>query len=159
MHCGQAASVSREARYYEELPEVIVDSLEVHRCAACGESIVIRRLTSLRAALRAALLQKHDRLTGEEIAFLRQSMGWMESDMARCLGADEEQIRSWERHEAPMDLKAERIFRLMVAAMKEVALPIELVAALSDQTAPLCARARLTPEGWVVEPEAKAIEL
>jgi len=156
--CGGPALVSQEARYDQDLPSIILDPLEVHRCSSCGESVVIRRLTSLHTALRDALLRKPQRLTGHELRFLRQGMGWSEADAARHLGIEEELLGRWEREEAQVDLKTDRLLRLMVAAMKEVHLPLEVVAGISERVLPLRARAKLTAEGWVVEPETQTEE-
>lgn len=153
VHCGQEASLTHEARYDQDLPDIILDPLDIYRCESCGESVVIRRLTSLQGALRVALLQKLDRLTGPEARFLRQGMGWSEADMARHFKLDEEQIERWERGEEPMDSKLEWLFRLLIASMKDIALPLEQMMAISNRVTPLRARARLTAEGWEVEPE------
>lgn len=153
LHCGGPASVTHEARYDEDLPTIVLDPLEVHRCPTCGESVVIRRLSSLHVALRDALLRKPHRLTGRELRFLRQGMGWSEADGARHLGVEEDLIDRWERDEDQVDLEIDRLLRLVVAATKDVALPLEGVAGISDQVLPLRARARLTAGGWHVEPE------
>lgn len=153
LHCGGEATVAQEARFDQDLPDVILDPLEVHRCATCGESVVIRRLAKLHAALRDALLHKRDRLTGREARFLREGMGWSIDDAARHLGLEQAQIDQWEKDQSPIDLRDDRTLRLIIAAVKGVDLPIEELALISDRVAPLRARAKLTDEGWSVEPE------
>jgi putative zinc finger/helix-turn-helix YgiT family protein len=153
--CGEEAGSSREARFDQDLPDVILDPLEVIRCPSCGESVIVRRVTTLHAALRDALLRKPDRLTGREARFLREGMGWSSEDAARHLGIEEAQIQRWERDEASMDLRDDRTLRVIVAAVKGVDLPVETLAAISDRVVPLKARATLSGEEWLVitEPE------
>ena len=55
------------------------------------------------------------RFRGEEVRFLRKSLGWSGADFARHMGVAEETVSRWENDATPIGPQADRLLRLMVA--------------------------------------------
>jgi DNA-binding transcriptional regulator YiaG len=47
--------------------------------------------------------------TGEEVRFLRKSLGWSGSDFAKHMGVAEETVSRWENDAAPIGPQADRL--------------------------------------------------
>jgi putative zinc finger/helix-turn-helix YgiT family protein len=87
----------------------------VARCLRCGSyEISIPRLEELHRLLAKVLIEKPTRLTGDEVRFLRKSLGWSGSDFAKHMGVAGETVSRWENDAAPIGPQADRLLRLLV---------------------------------------------
>lgn len=121
MRCGECGTSmkSRKENYrYDEcgLSHVTLVGLEVMRCVNCGNvEIAIPRIESLHRLIARAVIEKATRFTGEEVRFLRKSLGWSGADFARHMGVSDETVSRWENNAAPIGPQADRLLRLIVA--------------------------------------------
>ena len=108
----------RENYRYAEcgLANVTLVGLPVTRCPRCGNyEISIPRIEQLHRLIARALIEKATRFRGEEVRFLRKSLGWSGPDFARHMGVADETVSRWENDAAPIGPQADRLLRLMVA--------------------------------------------
>ena len=61
------------------------------------------------------LHEKPTRFIGDELRFLRKSLGWSGSDFAKHVGVAGETVSRWENDAAPIGLQADRLLRFLVA--------------------------------------------
>ena len=116
--CGTGVKTQRENYRYDEcgLKRVTLVGIEVSRCPRCGNyEVSIPHIEELHRLIARAVIQKATRLTGEEVRFLRKSLGWSGVDFARNMGVAEETVSRWENGAVPIGPQADRLLRLMVA--------------------------------------------
>jgi putative zinc finger/helix-turn-helix YgiT family protein len=116
--CGTQMKSQRENYRYAEcgLKHVTLLGLTVNRCPRCGNhEVSIPRIEALHRLIAGALIEKATRFTGEEIRFLRESLGWSAADLARHMGVAAETVSRWEHDVAPIGPQADRLLRLVVA--------------------------------------------
>jgi putative zinc finger/helix-turn-helix YgiT family protein len=152
--CDGAMKVTKDARHrYDEsgLKNILLMGVEVRRCDECGEiEVAIPALEQLHQLLARTLILKHDRLTADEIRFLRKHLGLTGVGMAARMGVARETVSRWETGAGKMDAPAERLLRMMVATtepMTDYAKELEQVAIGASR--PLKATAKRDAEhGW-----------
>jgi putative zinc finger/helix-turn-helix YgiT family protein len=108
----------KEDYHYDEcgLKGVTLVGVEVARCPRCGNyEISIPQLEELHRLLAKVLIDKSTRFTGDEVRFLRKSLGWSGSDFAKHMGVAEETVSRWENDAAQIGPQADRLLRLLVA--------------------------------------------
>jgi putative zinc finger/helix-turn-helix YgiT family protein len=108
----------KESYRYDEcgLKHVTLIGVEVTRCPRCGNyEVSIPHLEELHRLLAEILIDKSTRFTGEEIRFLRKSLGWSGTDFAKHMGVAEETVSRWENDAAPIGPQADRLLRFLVA--------------------------------------------
>jgi putative zinc finger/helix-turn-helix YgiT family protein len=137
--CG-AAMVTRKENYrYSDcgLKHVTLAGVGVSRCARCGNyEVSIPHIERLHRLIARGVIEKLTRLTGEEVRFLRKSLGWSGTDFARHMGVAEETVSRWENEAAPIGPQADRLLRLMVAQGKPaIAYPTGRLAKIDPTTA------------------------
>ena len=116
--CGTPMKTRKENYHYDEcgLTYVTLVGVEVTRCPSCDNyEISIPRLEDLHRLLAKVLIEKSTRFTGEEVRFLRKSLGWSGSDFAKHMGVAEETVSRWENDAAPIGPQADRLVRFLVA--------------------------------------------
>ena len=116
--CGAGMRTKRENYRYHEcgLKNVTLVGLEVTRCSRCGNfEVAIPRIEALHRLIARALIEKTTRFRGEEVRFLRKSLGWSGGGFARHMGVAEETVSRWENDATPIGPQADRLLRLMVA--------------------------------------------
>ena len=116
--CGTAMKTRKENYRYDEcgLKYVTLVGAEVSRCPKCGNfEISIPRIEGLHRLIARVLIEKVTRFTGDEVRFLRKSLGWSGSDFAKHMGVTDETVSRWENDAAPIGPQADRLLRLMVA--------------------------------------------
>lgn len=109
--------VSRENYRYTEsgLPYVVLNGVEVRRCPSCGaEEVAIPRIEDLHRAIALDVSGKPERLTPEEVRFLRKYLGWSGATFARKLGVTPETVSRWENGAQEMGNPAETVLRVWV---------------------------------------------
>jgi len=110
LECGTPMKTRKESYRYDEcgLKYVTLVGVEVTRCPRCGNyEISIPHLEDL--------IEKSTRFTGDEVRFLRKSLGWSGSDFAKHMGVAEETVSRWENDAAPIGPQADRLLRFLVA--------------------------------------------
>lgn len=108
----------KENHRYDEcgLKYVTLVGVEVRRCPCCNNyEISIPQIEGLHRLIARVLIDKATRFTGDEIRFLRKSLGWSGADFAKHMGVADETVSRWENDAAPIGPQADRLLRLMVA--------------------------------------------
>ena len=143
--CGEEMISAREDRPYSKLPGVLLRGVEVLRCPKCGESeVVIPKPNELGDLLAKHLIEKHDRLVGPEIRFLRAHLDLSGVELARRMGVAAETVSRWETGKDTIGPVADRLLRLMVAGD----MPREALAEIGDDPKPLSLIVRASRTGW-----------
>ncbi len=118
LECGTPMKSRKENYRYDEcgLKHVTLIGVEVTRCPKCGNfEISIPHIEALHRLLAKVLIEKSTRFTGEEIRFLRKSLGWSGTDFAKHMGVAEETVSRWENDAAAIGPQADRLLRFLVA--------------------------------------------
>ena len=116
LECGTNMKATRENVKYDAsgLSGVTLQDVEVRRCPNCGEyEVVIPHLENLHRSIAQTIAQRSDRLSPQEVVFLRKYLGWDGATFARRIGTTAETVSRWE-HGSPIGVQAERLLRLMV---------------------------------------------
>jgi putative zinc finger/helix-turn-helix YgiT family protein len=139
IECGNAMKTSRENYRYTEcgLKNVTLMGIEVRRCPHCGNyEISLPHIEELHRFLARKLIEKTTRFTGEEVRFLRKSLGLSGVDFARGIGVTEETVSRWENNATPIGPQADRLLRLIVAqGQKMTSYPTERLANIDAKKA------------------------
>ena len=117
-NCGESMRTRRENYLYDEcgLRHITLIGVRVNRCARCGNyEVSIPRIEQLHRLIAKALIEKATRFTGDEIRFLRKSLGLSSGDFARRVGVTLETVSRWEQNAVPVGPQADRLVRLLVA--------------------------------------------
>jgi putative zinc finger/helix-turn-helix YgiT family protein len=118
LECGTPMKTRKENCRYDEcgLKYITLVGVKVTRCPRCGNyEISIPHLEELHRLLARVLIEKSTRFTGDEVRFLRKSLGWSGSDFAKHMGVAEETVSRWENDAAPIGPQADRLLRFLVA--------------------------------------------
>jgi putative zinc finger/helix-turn-helix YgiT family protein len=118
LECGTPMKTRKENHRYDEcgLKYVTLVGVEVTRCPRCSNyEISIPHIEQLHRLLAKVLIEKSTRFTGDEVRFLRKSLGWSGSDFAKHMGVAEETVSRWENNAAPIGPQADRLLRFLVA--------------------------------------------
>lgn len=116
--CGTAMKTRKESYRYDEcgLKYVTLVGVQVSRCPKCDNyEISIPQVEGLHRLIARVLIEKVTRITGDEIRFLRKSLGWSGANFAKHMGVTDETVSRWENDAAPIGPQADRLLRLMVA--------------------------------------------
>ena len=76
-------------------------------------TITVRDLDGLLAAIGRSLVQRKKLLTGKEIRFLRRQMDLTQSELARLVGCDAQQIARYEKGQNKMAGPTDRLIRML----------------------------------------------
>lgn len=121
--CGKALKSVRENHRYVEsgLPNVTLVNVEVRRCPHCGEQeLVIPKMDQLHRVLAGAVATKTDRLTHQEIRYLRKYLGWSGAEFAAHFGVAAETVSRWESGHQVMNPMAERLLRVLALRLEPI---------------------------------------
>jgi len=77
------------------------------------EFITVKDIDGLRNAIGVALIRGKKLLSGKEIRFLRRELDLTQSEMARFLGCDAQQVARYEKGTNKMPGSADRLLRLI----------------------------------------------
>ena len=116
--CATPMKTRKESYRYDEsgLKHITLIGVEVSRCPQCGNyEVSIPHIEALHRLLAKILIEKSTRFTGDEVRFLRKSIGWSGSDFARHMGVADETVSRWENDAAPIGPQADRLLRFLVA--------------------------------------------
>src|SRR5258708_4361862 len=119
IRCGGALRNDRKDFPFQEpdLGAVIAENIPVRACDACDYNEWMFEPKKLRKAIALTLAENEERLSPQEIRYLRKWLDFSGTDFARRRGVRPETVSRWERAAAPqpMELASERFLRLMVA--------------------------------------------
>ena len=83
---------------------------------------------------------------------MRKYLGWSGADFAKHMGVTPESVSRWENEREQMGAVADRLLRLMVATKAPVSeYPLDALADLEDEAAPLRLRVEPAKGGWRAE--------
>jgi putative zinc finger/helix-turn-helix YgiT family protein len=116
--CRTPMRAQKEDHRYDEcgLKYITLIGVRVARCPSCGNhEISIPHLEELHRLLARVLIEKSTRFTGDEVRFLRKSLGWSGADFAKHMGVAEETVSRWENDAPPIGPQADRLLRFLIA--------------------------------------------
>lgn len=103
---------------------LIHSALEAGHNGAAG--VIVPDLQGLEAAVAVARATVPDKLSGQEIRFLRKTVGMKAAELARFLDVTAETISRWENGKKVISTNAERVFRLKILTdLREKAMGVE----------------------------------
>jgi putative zinc finger/helix-turn-helix YgiT family protein len=114
---------SVENYHYREcgLENITLNGVTVRRCPECGVVMPkISNIEGLHDCIAKCLVKKEERLLPAEIVFLRKSLGWSSSDLARNMQTDKAQVSKWEHGRVEMSKSNELLFREIIACGKKI---------------------------------------
>ncbi len=151
IQCGTAMVETKGDHKYKELPGLVLRGVRLRNCPNCGEhEVSIPHIERLHRVVAHALAAKPERLTDNEIRFLRKHLGWSRDDCADIMDVVPETVSRWEHGRAPMSRMAERFLRLAVIRMEPVDdYPSERLRDVATRKArPLKAVMTPSADGW-----------
>jgi len=77
------------------------------------QAVTIRNLEGLHKAIGESLIQRKKILSSKEVRFLRRQIGITQSEMARLVGCDAQQIARYEKGENKMPGPTDRLVRML----------------------------------------------
>lgn len=103
------------------LPNITLCNVKISRCPSCGEEgVTIPRMEDLHRTIARIICRKSERLTPEEIRFLRTSLGWSGVDFARQFGVESETVSRWENGHQKMGASYDKLLRFCVESLAPV---------------------------------------
>ena len=118
-NCGAPASARLVSEFEDPLlgmaGVLLVDSVTVGECPACGDRITrVPNEEGLRAKAALERVALPRPLAGAEIRFLRLVVALSPEALASRLRVDARSVERWESDQAPIDPAAERSYRELV---------------------------------------------
>jgi putative zinc finger/helix-turn-helix YgiT family protein len=149
--------LQRTRRAYDvSLPDIVVEGLEQGLCPNCGEVILgIPRSQELDALILQTLLDKPSSLAGNEIRFLRRSLGLKAIALGGALAVNEQQVSRWETGKRPMPAAADRLLRMLVAVEYGLRAPDLTKISHTAIPKPAAFHLELGRRGWRLKPHDK----
>jgi len=99
------------------LPNLYLVGIEMRRCTSCRtESHVISRMGNLHHTIARVLLDKSERLTGDELRFLRKYAGLSAIDFALQIQIDPATLSRFENGKQDLGGSADKLSRAVVVA-------------------------------------------
>jgi putative transcriptional regulator len=117
------------------------------------KSIIVRNLDGLHAAIGRSLIKRKKILDGKEIRFLRQQMDLTQSETARLVGCDAQQIARYEKNENKMPGPTDRLIRMLFSEhLNDHGSTRSMLEALDQLDGRMDDRQVFdeTPEGWKI---------
>lgn len=114
--CGSQMVIKTENYRYDEcgLPYVVLESVEVSRCPTCGAvEVAIPGVENVHRQIARAVANKDNRLTPDEVKFLRKYVGYSSADFAQVVGVDAATVSRWENGIRPVGAIADRLVRML----------------------------------------------
>lgn len=159
LQCGASMVAGREDFNYSAsgLEDVTLQDIQIDRCPGCGDfEVVIPGLARLHSALAAAVAVKPEKLTPDEIRFLRGAMAirlnkpcMTAAGVARRLRVTPQTLSRWESGAQKMGGVSELALRLLCMPEERVVWAVEHLDSLPAMSRGL--QARFIDSRWVVE--------
>ncbi len=123
--CGSANTVDtvQENYRYDEcgLPNVVLSTIPLVQCNDCeSQSVRIPGMAQLHKVIATGLIGKQGRLTGDEVRYLREFLGWTNQRFAQRMGVDPSTSSRWSNGALQMGETSERLLRVVVASSAPV---------------------------------------
>lgn len=121
------------------LSNLYLQGFPAHKCPNCGErSVEIQGMSKLLEFIAENLVQKDSILTGEEIRFLRKSLGFKGVEFASRLAISPEHLSRVENGSEPVSKQIDHMTRFIYALSKDPLRVkgqelVSLVARVSDE--------------------------
>ncbi|MEP7245385.1 MAG: type II TA system antitoxin MqsA family protein [Gammaproteobacteria bacterium] len=153
LECGTRMRIKRETYKYDAsgLPGVTLVGIKVGRCPECKEvEVQIPNIEGLHRALALAIARKPERLTPDEIRFLRKYLGLSGTDFAQHLGVAAETVSRWEQGKTPMGTTADRLVRILALTREPIShYPLDMLKCVAKEDAkPLRLELKVGEGGW-----------
>jgi putative zinc finger/helix-turn-helix YgiT family protein len=151
-NCEQAELVESTENYrYQEcgLSNVTLVGIVVRKCPLCGNVMPrIPNIEGLHDSIAQFLIKKPERLTPQEIVFLRKCLGWSASDFAKNMHCDKSQVSKWEHGKVDMSKPYDLLLREMVASGKKIEDYERLEAAMDKEFKARSLMLKLQEKDW-----------
>ncbi len=139
--CGRKLTVrtatkSRPFHYtLSGLPDVYLVDVKVYRCEHCNrESAAIPRIEELNRSIAAHLAEKHGKLTGPEVRFIRKQAGLSAKEAAAFLALTPARLSRVENErEQPLGGPSEQLVRVLARAASAGDEPIKTLLTLTTE--------------------------
>ncbi len=121
-NCGSVSQVRSGIYPFREsgLRNVVLVGVDVAKCGQCGnEDPIIPNINGLMRVLAKAVISQPNRLSGEQLRFLRKFMGKNGREFCELIGVDKSTLSKWENNEDPVGPSNDRLIRLIVLALDE----------------------------------------
>lgn len=150
--------LQRTTRAYDvSLPDIMVDGLEHGSCPNCGEVILgIPRSQELDSLILQTLLDKPSSLAGNEVRFLRRSLGLKAIELGNALAVNEQQVSRWETGKRPMPAAPDRLLRMLIAVEYNLRAPDLTTITHTTTPTPKELHLELGRRGWKVKHNDRA---
>jgi DNA-binding transcriptional regulator YiaG len=98
------------------LPNVYLTGMDYEECTRCHRITgIFPHVQDLLDTLKQLVLRKASPLTGDEIKYLRKSIGKSSGDFASWIGVTRDQISRWEHNRNSPEPPTDRAIRFLVA--------------------------------------------
>lgn len=115
---GTAAIVRRDYQFSQLGIPVILQDIEVIECSECGSvEPVIPNVDGLMICLASAVIEKPNKLDGNEIKFLRKVAGKSAGEFARLLHVNHTHLSKVENNRLEVGDQLDKLIRLLVTNM------------------------------------------
>jgi putative zinc finger/helix-turn-helix YgiT family protein len=132
INCGSRLATTRGRHHYlgSGLSNVVLVGVDTSTCSKCGTvEVAIPSIAKLHAMLAVKIADTTERLTPEQIKFLRKYLGWSSVRFAKKIGCDRTTVHRWETGDVKMPKSAERLLRVLVryeSPLKDYGNPVDL---------------------------------
>lgn len=100
IECGskELTRTTRDHRYVESgLDNVVIRGAVFHECDTCKAKYrSIKSIEALHRTIAEAIVRDSDKLSKQEVKFLRKHLGYSNRDFAKLLNMDEGQTSRWQ---------------------------------------------------------------
>lgn len=117
--CGAEARAETGSYEFKEsgLP-VVLRGIQLIRCATCGNvDPVIHKVNQLMRRLALAVVNKPDRLRGEDVRFLRKFLQMPGEQFSEYIRVHPSTLSKWEHNEDPIGEQSDRLIRLIALVL------------------------------------------
>lgn len=115
--CGASTIKRTRDHHYTEcgLENIFLKDVEVLGCPKCNEEeLVIPNLEQLHRLIANLVASQEQRLSPEEIRFLRSNLGFSGIGFSNAIGVAAETVSRWENGRENIKLSHERLLRILV---------------------------------------------
>lgn len=97
------------------------------------EVIIIKNLDGLHHAISSYLVSEKKLLNGKEIRFLRQQLELTQSELARLVGCDAQQIARYEKNENKISGPSDRLLRMLILEKLDKSISVKSLLEIIDE--------------------------
>jgi putative transcriptional regulator len=118
--CGSKMNKVQDSLFHYTdcgLSKVYLKGVLLHKCSnpdCLDEEVTIPNLENLHQLIAEKIASQVNKLSPEEIRFLRTHLGFSSSDFAQAIGVSPETVSRWEKGTVNMKEASERFLRVLV---------------------------------------------